>query len=191
MSAFRAKPKSPRACLKIEVRCRHLARLGVAARVSGGPDANTMSVIRLILWTIIAGATGFIGLSAATADVPSDPPEFYFTRLAYTERPDGCCRHRDGGFGFGFSRPTMPIPRQQYVCPEFGGGRFFPPQGWGWGTDYPGGDCKFMGGIHRLTGLNPMNRTGEYHVGDGTSRRLTISDDASEYVKRRDVPSPT
>lgn len=47
----------------------------------------------------------------------------------------------------------MPIPEYQYVCPEFGGGNFFPPQGWGWGTDYPGGDCKFMGGIHRLTGM--------------------------------------
>src|SRR6266850_4136868 len=46
----------------------------------------------------------------------------------------------------------MPIP-PQFVCPEFGGRNFFPRQGWGWGTDYPGGDCKFMGGIHRLTGM--------------------------------------
>lgn len=47
----------------------------------------------------------------------------------------------------------MAIP-PQYVCPEFGGKNFFPPQGWGWATDYPGGDCKFMGGIHRLTGMH-------------------------------------
>ena len=46
----------------------------------------------------------------------------------------------------------MPKPSQQFICPEFGG-RFFPRQGWGWAIDYPGGDCKFMGGIHRLTGM--------------------------------------
>ena len=46
----------------------------------------------------------------------------------------------------------MPPP-PPFTCPEFGGGRFFPRQGWGWGTDYPGADCKFMGGVHRLTGV--------------------------------------
>ena len=113
-----------------------------------------MRIIGLLLMTILIGAACCFGFAGAFAGLPSDPPEFYFTRLAYSERPDGCCRHRGGfGFGFGFSRPTMPIPPQQFICPEFGGGRFFPPQGWGWGTDYPGGDCKFMGGIHRLTGL--------------------------------------
>ena len=65
--------------------------------------------------------------------------EFYFTRLVYAE--NGWRRTR-----------TMPKP-PEYVCPEFGGGRFFPPQGWGWATDYPGADCKFMGGVHRLTGV--------------------------------------
>lgn len=65
--------------------------------------------------------------------------EFYFTRLVYTE--NGWRRRR-----------TMPKP-PEYTCPEFGGGKFFPPQGWGWATDYPGADCKFMGGVHRLTGV--------------------------------------
>jgi hypothetical protein len=114
---------------------------------------STMKTIGLLFTTVVVVTILFAGLSFVAAnDDPSDPPEFYFTRLAYSERPDGCCRHR-GGFRFGFGQTTMPIPRQQFVCPEFGGGRFFPGQGWGWGTDYPGGDCKFMGGIHRLTGL--------------------------------------
>ena len=66
-------------------------------------------------------------------------PEFYFTRLVYRE--NGWRR-----------RPTMRKP-PEYLCPEFGGGKFFPRQGWGWATDYPGADCKFMGGVHRLTGV--------------------------------------
>ena len=66
-------------------------------------------------------------------------PEFYFTRLVYRE--NGWRR-----------RPTMREP-SEYLCPEFGGGKFFPRQGWGWATDYPGADCKFMGGVHRLTGV--------------------------------------
>jgi hypothetical protein len=65
--------------------------------------------------------------------------EFYFTRLVYSE--NGWRR-----------RPTMRKPPFEYACPEFGGGKFFPPQGWGWATDFPGADCKFMGGVHRLTG---------------------------------------
>jgi len=47
----------------------------------------------------------------------------------------------------------MPNPGP-YKCPEFGGGNFFPPQGWGWATDTPGADCKLMGAIHRMTGQN-------------------------------------
>jgi len=70
---------------------------------------------------------------------PTDAPEFYFTRLVYRE--NGWRR-----------RPTMP-QQGQFTCPEFGGGNFFPRQGWGWATDYPGGDCKFMGAVHRLTGV--------------------------------------
>jgi hypothetical protein len=69
-----------------------------------------------------------------------DAPEFYFTRLVYREN------------GWRTNR-TMRKPDQQYICPEFGGGKYFPPQGWGWATDYPGADCKFMGGVARLTGV--------------------------------------
>ena len=109
---------------------------------------------KTLLFSVLffVGAGCFLCLSAVLADGPSDPPEFYFTRLAYSENPTGCCRHRGGFRGFGLRSLTMPIP-PQFVCPEFGGGNFFPRQGWGWGTDYPGGDCKFMGGIHRLTGM--------------------------------------
>jgi uncharacterized protein DUF4159 len=106
----------------------------------------------LFVLLLFVGAGCFVWLSAVLADGPADPPEFFFTRLAYRENPTGCCRHNYRGFR-GFRIPTMPIP-PQYVCPEFGGKNFFPPQGWGWGTDYPGGDCKFMGGIHRLTGMH-------------------------------------
>lgn len=69
-----------------------------------------------------------------------DAPEFYFTRLTYTEN----------GWR---TRRTMHKPATPYPCPEFGGGAFFPQQGWGWATDYPGADCKFMGGVERLTGV--------------------------------------
>ena len=72
------------------------------------------------------------------ADSPDDPPEFYFTRLAYSE---------NGSRGYGRFVP------KDFRCPEFGGGNFFPPQGVGWSMDSPGADCKYMGGIHRLTGL--------------------------------------
>jgi len=80
------------------------------------------------------------------------PAEFYFTRLVYTENGN----RRGGGFGrnYGFQELTMPKPIDPFVCPEFGGRTFFPRQGWGWAIDYPGADCKFMGGIHRLTGMN-------------------------------------
>jgi hypothetical protein len=89
----------------------------------------------LLLLGFIAVATT-MWLSVVTADTPNEYPEFYFTRLVY---------HDNGRLG-----GTMPKP-PQFTCPEFGGGRFFPQQGWGWATDYPGGDCKFMGGVHRLT----------------------------------------
>jgi hypothetical protein len=76
--------------------------------------------------------------------VADNDPTFYFTRLVYRENPYGGRRNRGG---------TMAPPDFPFKCPEFGGGRFFPIQGWGWATDYPGGDCKFMGAIHRLTGI--------------------------------------
>jgi hypothetical protein len=83
----------------------------------------------------------------ATAQVPiinpqDDAPSFYFTRLVYDSN------------GLRGNRGTVAPPAKQFACPEFGGGNFFPRQGWGWATDYPGGDCKFMGGVHRLTGIN-------------------------------------
>src|SRR5262245_15180502 len=58
-----------------------------------------------------------------------DPPEFYFTRLVYTENGN----RRGGGFGrnFGFREQTMPKPADPFICPEFGGSTFFPRQGWG------------------------------------------------------------
>jgi hypothetical protein len=70
---------------------------------------------------------------------PDRNPEFYFTRLMYTE---------NGWRGRGSM--ARPAP---FVCPEFGGSNFFPRQGFGWGIDYPGADCKFMGGVHRLTNV--------------------------------------
>jgi hypothetical protein len=71
--------------------------------------------------------------------IPDRNPEFYFTRLIYTE---------NGWRGRRTMQPYEPV-----VCPEFGGGNFFPRQGWGWAIDYPAADCKFMGGVHRLTGV--------------------------------------
>lgn len=63
-------------------------------------------------------------------------PDFYFMRLMYTDQ-----RGRTMG---------RPPP---YTCPELGGGDFFPRQGRGWATDYPGADCKYMDGVNRLTGV--------------------------------------
>jgi hypothetical protein len=101
--------------------------------------------ITVVLLLLVATTVPFLALPAIVGDPNADNPEFYFTRLRYRENGT-----RRGGFlGMG---STMPKPAP-YRCPEFGGSNFFPPQGWGWGTDYPGGDCKFMGGIHRLTGL--------------------------------------
>ena len=93
--------------------------------------------IAAALLLLLSGAS--LALTAVQPDLPDGAPEFFFTRLAYSE---------DGSRGFGrFLGRT-------YRCPEFGGGNFFPPQGTGWSMDSPGADCKFMGGVHRLTGLN-------------------------------------
>jgi hypothetical protein len=95
---------------------------------------------REVVWLLIPVAvlSGLIPL-LASADSRDRAPEFYFTRLAYTE---------NGIRGFGRSVGS------NYRCPEFGGRNFFPPQGVGWSMDSPGADCKFMGGVHRLTGLD-------------------------------------
>lgn len=93
----------------------------------------------LLLIAIVAMGWS-LSLYHVLADTPVEVPEFYFTRLVYSEN------------GYMRRWGTMPRPAP-YTCPEFGGRNFFPPQGWGWATDYPGADCKFMGGIHRLTGM--------------------------------------
>ena len=114
-------------------------------------------LILIVLGVITAtgGYALFGALSHALAQTErEDPPEFYFTRLVYTQNNRSRGGGRGGGFFGGGGRfGTMPKP-EAFRCPEFGGGNFFPVQGWGWATDYPGGDCKFMGGIHRLTGMN-------------------------------------
>jgi hypothetical protein len=100
-----------------------------------------MKKMALLLLPIAALAFSFALLYALPPNTPSNTPEFYFTRLVYSEND------------FFRGNLTMAKP-PQFTCPEFGGGNFFPRQGWGWATDYPGGDCKFMGGVFRLTGIN-------------------------------------
>ena len=90
------------------------------------------------LVVLTAAATCGSVLLFALQAKPDDSPEYFFTRLAYTE-------NGDRGYGRRVS--------SNFVCPEFGGGNFFPVQSTGWGMDYPGADCKFLGGIHRLTNL--------------------------------------
>src|SRR6185295_8952342 len=88
------------------------------------------------------------------ADTPPDPnPEFFFTRLAYSE---------NGFRGFGRFVP------KNFRCPEFGGGNFFPAQGVGWSMDSPGADCKYMGGIQRLTNLRVFPNPNMIRITDPT-----------------------
>jgi hypothetical protein len=110
-----------------------------------------MKKVTLLLLFVLAGTALSLSLTAVLADTPGAPPEFYFTRLAYTE--NGGARRGGDFFGGFLGGGTMPVPRFQYTCPEFGGRGFFPRQGYGWGIDYPGADCKFMGGVARLTGI--------------------------------------
>jgi hypothetical protein len=100
-------------------------------------------LIPVMLVTVVAAAS-LLALPQVPLNSPDESPTFYFTRLVYTQNSYGPRRSRGG---------TMAPPAVQFRCPEFGGGNFFPLQGWGWATDYPGGDCKFMGAIHRLTGI--------------------------------------
>jgi uncharacterized protein DUF4159 len=97
-----------------------------------------MKRIVLLLPLLLLAAISALAMFVAD-DSPDENAEFYFTRLAYTET----------GFR-GRGRWISP----DFRCPEFGGGNFFPRQGNGWAMDNPGADCKFMGGIHRLTGLH-------------------------------------
>jgi hypothetical protein len=94
---------------------------------------------RIILPAFTLTAIAAFVVIFAVADSPTDDnPEFFFTRLAYSE---------NGSRGWGRFVP------KNFRCPEFGGGNFFPPQGLGWSMDSPGADCKYMGGIQRLTNL--------------------------------------
>jgi len=101
------------------------------------------SILGIVLLVLVAGAAP-LALPQVVLNDADENPTFYFTRLVYTENPFAGRRNRGG---------TMQPPAVQFRCPEFGGGNFFPIQGWGWATDYPGGDCKFMGAIHRLSGI--------------------------------------
>ena len=105
---------------------------------------KTQKALAVLLLIVSAGAA-LTALPQVPIDPPDQAPTFYFTRLAYRENPFGGRRRSRG--------TTMATPSVQFRCPEFGGGNFFPLQGWGWATDYPGGDCKLMGAIHRLTGI--------------------------------------
>ena len=104
---------------------------------------NTQKALVILVVVLVAGASP-LALPQVLDDFPDQAPTFYFTRLVYTQNAGGGRRGRNA---------TMAPPAIQFRCPEFGGGNFFPVQGWGWATDYPGGDCKFMGAIHRLTGI--------------------------------------
>src|SRR2546422_124500 len=105
---------------------------------SSSRDRGTMKRSIILSTLALIVIVSFVGLFIV-ADTRSDQNvEFYFTRLAYTE---------NGSRGWGRFVP------KNYRCPEFGGGKFFPPQGNGWSMDSPGADCKYMGGIQRLTNL--------------------------------------
>jgi len=68
--------------------------------------------------------------TAGAAGKPDDSPEYFFHSIGI---------HPNGTRGYGHRVGPG------FVCPEFGGGNFFPPQSNGWGMDYPGADCKFLG----------------------------------------------
>jgi hypothetical protein len=94
----------------------------------------------VVMLLVFLGGLSILAIPALVAQGPAvEQPEFYFTRLIYTQ---------NGFYGSPF---TLRNPGP-YKCPEFGGGNFFPPQGHGWLTDSPGADCKLMGAIHRMTG---------------------------------------
>jgi hypothetical protein len=103
-------------------------------------SANDVKKAAVMSLFVLFVGVSFAGLSTVMDDPTAPLPEFYFTRLIYSQ---------NGYYGRPF---TMRNPGP-YRCPEFGGKNFFPPQGWGWATDSPGADCKLMGAIHRLTGM--------------------------------------
>src|SRR5690606_22852687 len=85
---------------------------------------------------LVAGLSAALMPSALLAQRRDIDPNFYFVRLMYTDLR-----------GWTMGRPPP------FTCPELGGGNFFPRQGRGWATDYPGADCKYMHGVNRLTGV--------------------------------------
>jgi hypothetical protein len=99
----------------------------------------TPKAVVAVLLALLA-VLSFISLRAVFAADVDDAPEFYFTRLVYSDSRSGFLT-------------SWPKPSREWICPEFGGGNFFPRQGSGWAIDYPGGDCKFMGGIARLSNI--------------------------------------
>src|SRR5262245_51924212 len=112
-----------------------------------------MKIIFLAL-LVLATVIPFIA-SSAVPDTANDNPEFYFTRL----------RYRENGMR---ARGTMAKP-EPYHCPEFGGGRFFPPQGWGWATDYPGAGLQIHGGNSSPHGSSRVYASKYHrHHGSGT-----------------------
>lgn len=115
-------------------------------RITEGHDEynGRVKTLTVLMVLVAAPLVLFAAISAGQGRVAAPKPdeaEFFFARLVYRQNGK-----------FGRSSTTMAKPSQPYLCPEFGGGDFFPPQGWGWATDTPGSDCKLMGAVHRLTG---------------------------------------
>jgi len=69
-------------------------------------------------------------------------PEFFFTRLVY---------------GNGRGAPQVPV--LDFRCKDLRPGEGGTRMGGGWGTDFPASDCKFMGGIERLTKIRVYDKT--------------------------------
>src|SRR5499427_8651942 len=104
------------------------------------PGHSRMLRRTVVLFLLLFSISPALVTIFEAGDMPVDEnPEFFFTRLAYTE---------NGSRGWGRFVP------KNFRCPEFGGGGWFPQQGLGWSMDSPGADCKYMGGIHRLTNLH-------------------------------------
>src|SRR5690606_34644489 len=108
---------------------------GEAALNSGAAQEYCDGRMRAIIG-LLAGLAAALAAFELPAQRRANIPDFYFMRLMYSDSR-----------GRTMARPPP------YECPELGGGSFFPPQGRGWGTDYPGADCKYMHGVDRLTGV--------------------------------------
>src|SRR5947199_579779 len=107
----------------------------------------------VLLAFALFGMTGLVAMFLVADTPPDQNVEFFFTRLAYSE---------NGSRGFGR------FVSKNFRCPEFGGGNFFPVQGVGWSMDSPGADCKYMGGIQRLTNLHVFPNPNMIRITDPT-----------------------